>query len=301
MADLYWIGATSGSWSTGSNWSTASAPTTGDNVVIDGRSTRAIDSGLAQGAVTLATLRIDLSNIYDVGLAASPLVIGATKVEIGRSETSGIGASGASLIHLDFSSIANTTYVYGTNTSGASGLEPFVYKGTHAANVLHLYDGVVGIATADPGHVATVVTINVHGGRLRIPDGCTLATINQTDGELEVESALTTLTMTESGTATTRGTGAITTVKVGGSCIFNSLSTGTITNLHTYESGVADFSGSAAARTVTNATKHSNTSRINARTGAALAITFTNGIDCDNCSNVNIDFGDHVTVTPSSI
>jgi hypothetical protein len=298
MADLYWIGATDGDWSEDTNWSTGTAPASTDNVVIDGRSTRAITSGLAQSGVTLASLRIDLSNVYDVGLAGTPLAIGATKVEIGRSETGGANASGASLIHLNFGTVLATVYVYGTNTSGSSGLEPLVIRGTHASNALHIYDGVVGVATADPGHVATILTANVDGGRLRIADGCTLTTINQTDGEIEVESAFTTLNQS-GGEITTRGTGAITTANVAGTA--NLLSTGTITTLNLYGNGVADFSGSAAARTVTNTNKYGDNARINARTAAPAAITFTNGVDCLKSSNVNIDFGDHVTVTPSAV
>jgi hypothetical protein len=298
MASLYWTGTTSGDWSVTTNWSTGSIPANGDEVVIDGRSTRAITSGLAQSAVTVASLRIDLSNVYDVGLAATPLAIGATKVEIGRSETGGANASGASLIHINFGTVQATVYVYDTNTSGSSGLEPLVIRGTHASNALHVYDGVVGVATADPGHVATVATINVEGGKLRIADGCTLTTINQTDGLIELDSAFTTLNQT-AGEITTRGTGAITTANVAGTA--NLMSTGTITTLNIYGNGIADFSGNATARTVTNCNKYGDNARINARTAAPLAITFTNGIDCLKSSNVNIDFGDHVTVTPTAV
>lgn len=301
MASLYWIGGASGNagnWSTASNWSTGSVPVDGDEVVIDGRSTNAITSGLNQSAVTLASLRIDLSNAYNVGTATAPLQVGATICYIGRDETSGATGSGASLVNIDFGSVQTACYVYGSPNTGSDGIEPVILKGTHASNVVHVYGGVVGVATADPADVATVATLNVEGGRATCSNGCTLTTVNQDAGTLFLEAAATTINQ-HAGTLETIGSGAITTANVSGTARFNS--TGTITTLNVYGSGLADFSNNAAARTVTNASKFSNSARINAATAAPLAITFTNGIDCQRCGIEGIDFGTHVTVTPSSI
>lgn len=304
MASKTWLGTTDAAFGTSGNWSPSGAPTTGDDVVFDGRSIRAID-GSDQSAITLASLRIYKSCSTDIGSVATPLKIGATICQIGVDTDGATGASGPSLIALDFYSIQTTVSVFdGTRTTAATGATNAVMlRGTHASNVLTVYGGSVGVGMFVLNEATTFATIHVHGStsRVTIGAGVTLTTLNQTtDGSRVFLNCAATTINQDGGTLETRGTGAITTVNALGT--FTSNSTGTITTLNVSESGLADLAKSPAARTITNCNLYGSRARINADNNSVLAVTFTNGVDClQGAKTSQVNFGDTVTVTPSAL
>ena len=303
MANYVWIGGISDSFATSGNWSPAGIPTTGDSVLLDGRAQRSIASSLSQSSVTLAAMRITSAFTYDVGAvsngALSRLAISVTSLLIGEPNGDGSIGPGSNLIALNFGSNQNTTRVINANTSGTSGFAPIMLLGTHASNALYVSSGWVGVGTDILGESSTYATVNVVGqdANVELGSGLTLTTINQNSGRVTFRSNLTTLNQ-EGGEAISEGSGTITTADVGGRFVSNS--TGTITTLNVQNGGIADFSQSPAARTVTTANVY-GTGQINAENGVPLSVTFTNPVNCyRGAKTTQVNFGPDVDVQQSS-
>ena len=297
MANNVWLGTTSTAFGTGTNWSAGSAPTTGDNIIFDGRATQGL-VGSDQSAITLASIRVYRSYAYDVGSTTTPLKIGATTVDLYLEPDGQTSGTGPSLIALDYYTIQNTTTVYNNaRTVGSSGFPCVMLKGTHASNVLSVKGGTVGVGLFAPNEATTWSKIHVDGDAayLVIGGGTTLTTLNQKRGKIKLYCAATTINQ-DGGELETIGSGAITTANISGKLISNS--TGTITTLYVNSAGVADFSTSAISRTVTNCTIYGASSKIEADNNSALSITFSNGVICSQGAKSNqVNMGDGVTVS----
>lgn len=304
MASKYWLGTTSGDWSVGANFSDGAVPVSTDTVVVDGRSTQAVTAGLNQSAVTLARLTI-VAGSPSIGTTAAPLRISATVLDINVPPTDGSNPSPATTVNLDTGSNATTCTVHGSNSTGSGGVEPVVWKGAHASNVLYVRGGNVGIATCVPGDTATLPALQVLGDnntRVRVASGVTLTNLVQTGGIVRLECAATTVNQ-DGGELVTEGGGAIGTLYANGTARLNS--SGTVTTLYVEPAGLVDFTGSTAARTVTTCAVHGG-GRLNAAlptvAGAAHAVTFTNGVDCiRGARSGQVDLGGDITVTPSAV
>jgi hypothetical protein len=223
---------------------------------------------------------------------------------VGEDNTDGSSGSGSQQICWNFgatgSAYSGTTIrILKSNPTGLAGREAIQLKGTHASNKLYIEGSCnVGMGTSFPGDAYTLSQVNVTGagGKLNLGSGGTLTTIYQSNGAIILNCAVTTINQI-GGSLTTFGSGAITTANVSG--VFNSESTGTITTLAVKGSGVADFSGSSLARTVTNASI-TGKGQINAKTGQALAITFTNAISVAlDSDSSQVNFGGGVSVQQS--
>lgn len=292
-------------WSSANNWSDYAVPVSTDTVVIDGRSAVSILNGLNQSSVTLAKLQI-VKGTLAIGSTSGPLRISATILDINTAPTDGSKPSGASTINIDTGSNATTCTVYDSNTQGVNGLEPVIWKGAHASNIVRVLGGRVGIAASKPGDTATLPTLQVLGDSntsVHVGSGATLTNVTVTGGDVLLECGATTVNQ-DGGTITTAGTGAITTVYAGGT--FTSNSTGTITTMTVENQGNLVLTGTLAARTITNCTVSGPNAKISAAlpvtSGAAFPVTFTNGVDCLNgATSKQVDLGGDITVTPSAI
>ncbi|HYF33822.1 MAG TPA: hypothetical protein VD994_00920, partial [Prosthecobacter sp.] len=110
-----------------------------------------------------------------------------------------------------------TVTVYRTaSDSDDAGKEPARIKAVNSANVLHALGGRIGIATDATGDVATFGTINVTGDDavVNLSSGVTLANLNITAGEANINNAVTTISH-DGGTLTTEGTYNIATMSSG--------------------------------------------------------------------------------------
>lgn len=217
MATNRWISTSSGDWATGANWSTGSAPSTGDDVYFDATGSASVSSGLNQSAVTLASLNISSAYTGAIGTASAYLQVSATLLNIGAASRDGSTGQGSGRIKIDLGSNASTITIFSSSSSSTdTGKEPIRLIGSHASNALYVAGGRVGIA-ADPGESSMIPTVGVTGGgsTATLGSGCTLTTLNNNGGTLNVNSAATTLTCS-SGTTTTLGTGAITMINADG-------------------------------------------------------------------------------------
>jgi hypothetical protein len=251
-------------WSTAANWSAGSVPVTGDAVYLT-RSSADVLYGLAQSAVTLASLAIDSTYTGNVGLPrvnangyyeyrATYLAVGVTALTVGGGSGSGSGR-----IKLDLGSVQTTANVQTTGSPAENGLPAVILKGTHASNALNVLQGSVGVAV-EPGDVSTVATVQIGYQNSQTTDvvltlgaGCTLTTIKQNGGTITVQSAVTTWTVTGGGSGTVLGTGAVTTLDIENGAV-NYQGTGTITTATVGPSGSLTFSQDPRSRTITNLT-----------------------------------------------
>lgn len=294
-------------WSVAANWSGGAVPVNSDDVVIENTDV-SILYGLGQSAVTLTSLTIRQSFTGQIGLPqvnedggyseyrADQLAIGATTVKIGEGD-----GSGSSRIKINFGSVQMATTVYNSGTRAEEGLPAILLKGTHASNVLEVYQGSVGVAML-AGEVATIATLSVGyttsvelDAQVTCSSGVTLTTANVSGGSLQLNAGLTTLSML-AGTVEVFA-GNITTVTVDGGTFYYR-GTGTITTLTISDGGTVDFSRDMSTRTVTNA--------LQMHKGATLkdpnaGVTYSAGIKVNRVGldEVSIDVGVNRTITPS--
>lgn len=259
MATRTWIGTDSGNegdWDTAANWSGAAVPVDGDDVYFE-NSSQGVTEGFDQADIALASLNIGQSFTGAIGDADDYLDIGAAAVRIGYWDGPGNRPNGSGRIKLnldDDDNTAATVIIEDTGTPTDADL-PSVQLLLIGASTVEIRKGSAGVACA-PGETSVLTsahvgyTTNISGDAdLLIGAGCTITTITKTGGDLILKCAVTTLT-NDDGDLMTTGSGAITTVNVnGGTAVLNAI--GTIAALNVQDSGIADFTKSAQARTVT--------------------------------------------------
>jgi trimeric autotransporter adhesin len=256
MANKIWVGTDSGNegdWATAANWSPSGVPETGDNVYLE-NSTQGVTEGWAQSAVTLASLNIAQSFTGYVGDADNYLAISATLMSIGHHYGPG-SPSGSGRIKINVGSVQTTIDIYNSGSPATTTKPAIQILGTHASNAARIRKGSVGIAwdTTEVSTFASIIGSFVSNQdsdlALFVGSGVTLTTITLTGGDTTLRCAATTLNV-NGADLVTDGSGAIVTANIADGN-FESNSTGTITNLNVTDEGVADFTKSAAARTVT--------------------------------------------------
>lgn len=289
-------------WSVASNWSTGAVPVNADDVVIDGNNP--IYYGLDQSAVTLTSLTILNPKRRQIGLdeenaagyteyLPTHLKISATTITIRKGSKSGSG-----WIKLDTGSIQTALTIFDTGKSidASAGLEGMLWKGTHAANVVNVLGGSLGIGVL-AGDVATVVTLRKTDATVRCGSGCTLTTVtNEGRGALEIASAVTTLNVFPGSSSTLIvGAGAITTLNCYGTV--DHQGTGTITTLNVGSTGNIDFDNAAAPITITNTNLYAKSQG----SDTGKRIVFSNAFATPGCSLLDIkwDFGIGRTYLPT--
>jgi hypothetical protein len=294
-----------GLWSVAANHSGGAVPSSSDTVWLSNSSSD-INDGLDQSSVTLTALNVEQSFTGDMGRPDNTgtyneyrnkyLAISATTVNVGMGN-----GSGSQLLRLDTGSNATTVNVFNTGSSSETNYETFLWKGTHASNVVNVTRGSVGIAVK-PGETATIATLRSgyqtsveSDANVRLGPGVTLTTVDQSGGTVACGSSFTTLKI-RGGTYTANFAAAGTTINLdGGSVIWQS--SGNITTLVIGSGGTFDASQDMRPITITNCT-------VNA--GATLndphgRITFSNGIIYNRCdpSECNVNFGTNRTITVS--
>lgn len=272
------------------NYSTGLVPVTGDILIIEnGNTTQSLLYNLSTlSGVTLAELHVRASFTGTIGLpktAASGyaeyrpdyLAVGATLIYLGRGDGSGSGR-----VKINTGSVQTTIYMDGMGSPAESGLPAFIWKGTHASNLLFATKGSMG-ACIFGGEVATILTIDVAFQTNRSGDvtfsaqtGLTWTTLNQTGGQLTLFSAGTTQNV--SGGTCTQKEGAITTLNLrddrGSQPQYIANGAGTITTVNAAGKVTFDASQSQRAMTITNANCYGPVKWLD----PFQRITYTNGI-----------------------
>lgn len=238
-------------WNVAANWDTGSVPVSSDSVYLDNSSV-SIFYGLANSAVTLTLLYIAENYSGQIGLS---------KTNAGNypeyrpdylsiSATSIINKSSSNRIKINTGTVQTTIEIFNTGSGAESNLEAFIWKGTHASNVMEVSNGSVGIA-AYGGESATVATLSISNGTVRTGLGSSLTTIRQIGGSYSGSSAITTYTLT-GGTGRVSGSGTIGTLSLSGRLTYET--SGTATTVSIKKNGVLDSSTDISARTITNCT-----------------------------------------------
>lgn len=286
-------------WNTVANWAGRVKPVSTDDVVLDGRGAADVLYGLDQSAVALASLAIKDAFTYAVGQVGYPLKVGATSVVIGEAGSDGTSQNGSPLVNLNLGTGATSVTVKKTRASGLRGYAAVILAAVNAANKLTVEAGSVAVGTSTPGDASTFseVTLTASTARVELGTNVTLTTFAQVGGDAVTRSSLTTLNQ-DAGTIRTEGTAAITTANVAGTITANA--TGTIGTLKVKGAGLADFTRSTAARTVTTARVLGPSARVLANNGKPLSVTFTGGIlFTEGASTTQADMGDEVTASYS--
>jgi hypothetical protein len=256
---------------------------------------------MSSSAVTVSLLEIRATFTGTIGLPllnedateypeyrARALAIGATALNVGDGDGQGSGR-----LLLDTGTAQTTLTVRQTGSPLDTDIEAVVWKGTHASNVVNVYSGSIA-AAGFAGEAATILTLRVgyetsqdSDAQVRLGAGCTLATITQTGGEIQVNSAVTTHTK-HGGSAVYRGAGAVTTI-TNNTGLIDYRSSGTVTTYVGAGGSSLEMTRDLRARTFTTTTVLAGASVLD----PGATVTWTNGIALSRCrlSDVTIDVG----------
>jgi hypothetical protein len=276
-------------WDQADNWDTGTVPVNADNVYLEYTSDP-IRYGLAQSAVTLASLHVAASFTGELGLRdrnqsgyveyrARELAIGATVLQVGFGPGQGSG-----LIRVNGGSVNSTVTVRHAAAPAEADRAAVRWRGT-GTNVVEAYGGTVGIA-ADGGVAATVGTVRVGGNAaVRCGAGVTHTTLVQDGGTVELNAAITTITKT-GGDLAIYGTGTVGTLTNDGGAVYYNTSGTLQTACRVGSQATLTFANDLRAKTVTPA--------VDLYGGGSLldpagVVTFTAGvrlnrIDLDECT-----------------
>jgi hypothetical protein len=203
-------------WDVAANWLENAVPVNSDDVVIDRGP--AIRYGLAQGAVTLASLKVgpNFPAASEIGLPnhTSPFNPESGYPEY-RTQRLTIGATTVTLdspsrrIRLDLSGASTTVVVGDSGQPQTAGEDAVDLKATTTANVF-VSKGFVGV-NAVPGDAGTIADLNVafrtsveSDARVRCGAGCTVTNLDMSGGQVELLNGAATVTKS-GGTLTLRG------------------------------------------------------------------------------------------------
>lgn len=232
------------------NW-IGGLPVDGDSIVITGN-TPSLLYGLDLSAVSLDGIRIDRSFTGTIGL---PLIneygsyeANETYLKVGAAADArttniviGLGnGNGSQRIRINTNDANTNCYVFGTANNPLDD-HCFVWKGT-GTNSFVQYGGDAGIA-AYGREVATVGTVTINGGKLKVGNGVTMTTVKMTNGELRTEAACTTGTIR--GGTWRHYSGTIGTLNTYAPGKFIQFANDTVTTLHNQGEYDADQSGLA--------------------------------------------------------
>ncbi len=266
MANNVLIG-TSQTWTTASNWSTGSAPVSGDIPFLTNNTT-IINAGLNNASVVLTTLNLVQDFTGRVGVNGSSnqyLQIASTTVYLGIAPTGGAVANGSSLFNLDVGTSSSTINVLTSSNAGSgTGQAPIKLLGT--ALTINLTGGIISVA-ALPTENATINTMNVvPSGQGIAPQawvgpGCNMKTLVLTGGYVTSQSQSLTVNAQIAGSNTRlvyQGSGGFNalTIDAGGSVAYNG--SGSVNSLTV--TGAIDLSGGGGPVTFGNTTFYAGAS-----------------------------------------
>lgn len=154
------------------NWSPSGVPASADDLRFEFGSSDCL-YGLDQSAKTFASLEVSQAYTGKIGLPRTnsggyseyrtrALKAGITSVLIGYGDGSGGGK-----LALETGSVQTTIEMRGSGGSTDPGVPAVTWHGTHASNVVTVYDGDLGVALYSD-QAATISRLNVHGGTVRL-------------------------------------------------------------------------------------------------------------------------------------
>jgi len=290
----------------GDNWSDGSVPGASDTIHIQHSAVSLLWNLEALSAVTVTNLTVHDTFTGQIGLPeknTDSTEYNEYRETYLKLSITNLEVRGANATRLKFNvgTVQTAVDVFGTGSSVDTNVPTMLFQGTHVSNTMSVQKGNVGIAF-NGGETATVATLKAGWESSAANDvimvcgvGTTLTTIDQSNGTLTTNSAVT--TMNKAGGTWTHYDGAVTTINNDAGTIYYR-SDGTITTLN--NRGVFDLSRDNRARTITNTNLFAGASLID----TAKTITFSNGFDMQHCGIADLtrlDVGRHVTLTPSAV
>lgn len=250
-------------WDDDDNWDTNGVPADGDDVDLSGLDVPIL-YGLSQTGIALASLTIPSSWQGLIGLKdrndagyyeyrTKPLSLeSVTLCTIGAGPGPGTSRLRLSVGH---AATVSTINIHGSAQPEQDGFKAIQIETGGAANVVNVTRGSVEIA-GQVGQAATVATLRIGyqtnqeaDADVRCGTGAALTTVDKSGGQLETNSAITTLT--ERAGQTIHNAGAVTTLNIhGGTVVYNS--TGTLGTCTISGTGKLDISQDSRAKTITN-------------------------------------------------
>lgn len=289
-------------WDTLTNWDTGALPAGADDVILE-NSDVDIKYGFGQSAITLNSLVREDTFTGHIGLPRTNTDGSTDYVEYRKTfleiSATTVTIRGTGRFQLDTGANQTAITIYDTGSAIETDVPPLLLKGTHAANVVNVVSGSVGIGHFS-GDSTTVATLNVSGdAEVTCGPDTTLTTVNVDGGTVWLESNVTTITQS-GGTVYVQEAMTVGTLNQdGGTCYYNS--SGTLSAGHVRKGATLDFREDPRAVTV---------SACNLYYGGAIYDTYKRadwsaaGVDvhaCNPYSDVILDLGAHITITPSAI
>lgn len=294
------------------NWSGGAVPSSTDDIVFDHRASSDCLYGLAQSAVTPASITITEGFTRRIGLpdvntsGSVPFEEWEdTHLALGSSGTINleINSSASSRIRLDTGAAKALLVVNSTGPDEQVGVPSLTWKGTHVDNEVTVNKGSVGIALEE-GVSSTVKTLRVGytenrrlDSNVTVGKDVTLTNVIQTGGICKNWN-------TVSGTIRIEGgqhfhhEGTANTVLINGGTYYP-ITTGTTATLVINSGGTYDARRDNRSRTITNADIHAG--------GAYLdpngTVTLTNGLSMQRTTvtELNLDLPTHQKLTITSL
>ncbi len=302
---------------TAANWSTGAMPTGSDDVVFENSDVDCLYDLDALAAIQPLSFTQKQSYSGRIGLPRTNvdggtgdttkyveyrpryLQMGPTTVTLGEGEGNGSGR-----IMLDFLANDAAVTLYGFGSREETGIPATLLKGTNTSNSFICMKGDVGVAFFDgeSANVAGACKISFQqsvlgDSRVIFGSGVTFGNIEQSGGQVELESDVTNIDQRAGCEMTIRGTATVTLLTMSGT-VFDD-SSGTITTLDVQNAGDFDHARSMKTQTITNVNLFGK-AKYRDPNGVLVE---TNGIDLEQTTlqDVTIWKPPHKTITFTSL
>lgn len=262
MPTLIWIStgtnSASVSFNTAANYSTGTAPATGDTIIFTGTAgTANVFSNLATGLTGLQ-IYADASYVGQIGQVINGAALGLKfggNVVVGRDTGSTTTPVGSRQLIFDGDTNVLTATVLSTSQSSLSGnVPPVLFQGSNLT-VDHT-GGLIGIAATAGSTAAGVVSLSdgpaTANPNAYIGNGATISTLTASAGQITVfsDSTFGTITLSGSAIATAYGMAPFGQMTIGTGATMQYYGGGNITTVSV--NGVFDRQGDNRTITVTN-------------------------------------------------
>lgn len=223
------------------NWSQGHAPVATENVYINSGSKHIA----AYDAHTVLVASITIGQGFTGTIDG--LQLGFTKGYFGVPSNVGNRQNGSGRIVIDGGTNQFTAYVYSTGVQPLDGKAALRLKGSHASNKIIATGGITDVATNDVSDTATISETDItNGAQVNFSKNVVWTTVNVSGQSIfnAQEGGGTTLSVSDSSTATLNGTTAITTINCDGNITCNIRPGGNLaTTVNIFSQGTMDFSG----------------------------------------------------------
>lgn len=234
MARIYLIpstNSTSVSWTNTAIWEGGVAPGNGDEAYLRNAAVK-FDLTLSHSGIKLAKLVV--ADTFTGALGGTGTNVLQISFDVGLFHVKGVAgqsSTGSPLININHGTNAADITVYGTKAPPGTdaGQMPCRFVGNAASGTqLTVASGYVGYGVNNISETGACHTLNVIGANAHVVmgPGVTLGTINQSAGELEVNTAVATLNLS-GGSVTTEGNWQLGTANLtGGRAVMNHRNSG---------------------------------------------------------------------------